>query len=155
MLLRTHVLFGIFLALLFLEYVPRQFLFVVMVLIGVVVPDLDSTQSSYGRHLIFRPLQLFTKHRGVLHSLLMAVFFSLLLGVFYPAGSFGFFLGYASHLLLDSFTIEGIYPFWPIEYKCAGFVRTGGRSEEVLFFVLLFFILLSFVFFLIDAGLYI
>ena len=104
----------------------------IMVLVGTVVPDLDTNRSSYGRHLIFRPMQFFMKHRGVLHSFTTAALLSLLIAVFFPVASFGFFLGYVGHLIIDSFTPDGIRPFWPLKYGSVGPVRTGGRLEEIL-----------------------
>ena len=34
----------------------------------------------------------------------------------------------------DSFTIQGIKPFWPIKYISKGLIRTGGKIDKVLFF---------------------
>ncbi len=145
MLIRTHVMFAIFLVLIFFQHVSNRFLFLIMVLVGTVVPDLDTNRSSYGRHLIFRPMQFFMKHRGVLHSFTTAALLSLLIAVFFPVASFGFFLGYVGHLIIDSFTPDGIRPFWPLKYGSVGPVRTGGRLEETLFFVMVFVDILVFI----------
>ncbi len=48
MLIRTHVMFAIFLVLIFFQHVSNRFLFLIMVLVGTVVPDLDTNRSSYG-----------------------------------------------------------------------------------------------------------
>jgi len=136
MLLKTHMAFAVFLIFLFFEHVVHPWIFVIMVLIATILPDLDSNLSSFGRHLIFRPLQLLTKHRGIVHSFSFAILVSIILAVFLPILSLGFFLGYSVHLICDSFTREGIQPFWPLKTRSSGFIASGGRIEESLFFTL-------------------
>ena len=92
MLLRTHVMFAIFMILLFVSHVSDKFIFMIMVLVATVIPDLDSGFSSYGRHLIFRPLQFFVKHRGIIHSFTTAVVLSAFIAIWFPVASFGFFV---------------------------------------------------------------
>ena len=130
--------FAVLMILLFLEHINNKFIFIGMVLIATILPDLDSGFSSYGRHLIFRPLQWFTKHRGVIHSFSFCILISILLAIFWPIASLGFFVGYSIHLVCDSFTKEGIQPFWPLKSKSYGFITSGGRIEESLFFSLIF-----------------
>lgn len=144
MLLKTHTAFAVLMIILFLDHVNNKFIFVGMVLVATILPDLDSGFSSYGRHLIFRPLQWFTKHRGVVHSFTFAVLISIVLSIFWPIAALGFFVGYSVHLICDSFTREGIQPFWPFKTKSIGFIRTGGRIEESLFFSLIFIDIVSF-----------
>jgi len=145
MLLKTHLMFAIFMIILFVEHVNNKFVFIFMVLLTTILPDLDSPNSSYGRHLIFRPLQFFAKHRGMIHSFTAVVILSIILAYFFPVASLGFFTGYSVHLITDSFTKEGIQPFWPLKAKSKGFITTGGRIEDSLFIslilvdVLLFF----------------
>lgn len=146
MLLRTHLSFAILLIILFVEHVNNKLIFIGMVLVATVLPDLDSSFSSWGRHFIFRPLQFFVKHRGIIHSFTTAVLLSIFIAFFWPIGSFGFFIGYSVHLLCDSFTKEGIQPFWPLKVKSKGIILTGGRVEESLFFSLMFIDLILFLF---------
>ena len=147
MLLKTHIAFAFLVILLFLGHINNKFIFVLMVLVATILPDLDSGFSSFGRHLIFRPLQFFVKHRGFLHSFTFAVVASVILAMFWPTASLGFFVGYSVHLICDSFTISGVQPFWPFKVKSSGFIRSGGKTEETLFFgliilnIVLFFIL--------------
>jgi len=138
MLLKTHFMFALLLIIVFFNFVNNKWIFIGMVMIGTVLPDIDTGFSSYGRHLIFRPLQFFVKHRGIIHSLTLAVILSVLLAVYWPVVSFGFFVGYCVHLICDSFTKEGIKPFWPLKIRSSGFIATGGRIEESLFFSLIF-----------------
>ena len=62
-------------------------------------------------------------------TFLITIFFVL----FFPILAFGFFLGYGLHLFVDSFTIRGIKPFYPLKKKCSGKIKTGGRIEVSLF----------------------
>ena len=137
MLLKTHTAFAVLMIILFLEHVNDKLIFIGFVLVATVLPDLDMSSSSYGRHIIFRPLQFFTKHRGIFHSFTFAVLASVVLAIFWPVASLGFFIGYSVHLICDSFTSEGIQPFWPLKAKSSGFITSGGRIEESLFFSLI------------------
>jgi len=133
MLLRTHLAFGILMIILFLHHVNSKIIFIAMVLVATVLPDLDSGFSSWGRHWIFKPLQIFVKHRGIIHSFTAGIVFSVLLAVFWPVASLGFFVGYSVHLICDSFTKQGIQPFWPLRVRSRGFISSGGRIEDSLF----------------------
>lgn len=131
-------MFGIFAVLLFLGHVSNKLFFIGAVLVATILPDLDSGFSSWGRHLVFRPLQFFTKHRGIIHSFTTAAVLSIIIAIWWPVVSFGFFLGYCVHLLVDSFTFEGVQPFWPFEWKSKGFIHSGGRIEETIFLTMIF-----------------
>ena len=137
MLLRTHLMFGILMIVLFAQHVNHQMVFIGMVLLATVLPDLDNGFSSWGRHLIFKPLQFFVKHRGVIHSFTTGVIVSVVIAFFWPVASLGFFVGYSVHLICDSFTKEGIQPFWPLKARSKGFIVTGGRIEESIFIFLI------------------
>ena len=149
MLLKTHLAFAVLVIIIFLEHVNHKFTFTLLVLIATILPDLDSGFSSWGRHLIFRPLQFFTKHRGIIHSFTFGVSVSVILAIFWPIASLGFFIGFSVHLICDSFTVDGVKPFWPLKIKSSGFIRSGGKIEESLFFGLIFVdIILFFVIFI-------
>ena len=115
MLLRTHVMVAILMILAFVNYVSQPLTFIIMVLVATVIPDLDSGFSSYGRHLIFRPLQFFVKHRGIVHSFTAAVVLSAIIAIWWPVASFGVFIGYSVHLIADSFSIEGTFLAFALE----------------------------------------
>ncbi len=148
MLLKTHLAFAALMIILFVKHVNNSWIFIAMVIVATVIPDLDLGSSSWGRHLIFRPLQFFVKHRGIIHSFTFAVLASILISVFWPVASLGFFIGYSVHLVADSFTRKGIQPFWPLKVKSSGFIASGGTIEESLFFslividVILFFLII-------------
>lgn len=145
MLLRTHTAFSIFLIIIFIQNVQSKLAFSIMVIVATIIPDIDSSSSSYGRHMIFKPIQYFSRHRGVFHSLTCATIFSLLIAVFWPVLSLGFFIGYSGHLFLDSFTKDGIRPFWPLKADTSGPINSGGRIEESFFLLMIFVDILLFV----------
>jgi inner membrane protein len=113
--------------------------------LGSLVPDLDSSRSHLGRRLwpLSWTVSALAGHRGFTHSLLagLLVFLGLALGSrLYPEwGSclVAFGIGYASHVLADWFTTEGVPLFWPNRkrFRCPLSFRTGGFGE--LFFSLL------------------
>ena len=97
------------------------------------LPDIDSAYSYLGQHRVFRPLQFFVRHRGVIHSLTLAVLISLLFSLWLPVVAFPFFLGYAGHLFFDSFSVDGVRPFWPFGREISGRIRVGGSIEWGMF----------------------
>jgi inner membrane protein len=149
MLLRTHLAIVLFFILLLLPAVNSKFIFVTIALIATLIPDVDSRFSKIGHKKIARVLQFFTKHRGAIHSFTFLIMITFALALFVPVIALGFFLGYGVHLLADSFTIEGIRPFYPSRMKSSGVVRTDGKSETtvlVLFVILDIFMMIYVVF---------
>ncbi len=134
---RTHLVFALFLGLLFLPFVHEKIFFLPIVLLCALLPDIDCMHSRLGRYWIFRPLQWFVKHRGMLHSLTLAIIVALLISFAFPVVAFPFFLGYLSHLIGDAVTEEGIRPWWPFKKEVEGFFRTGGRIEKGIFIALI------------------
>ncbi|MDP3881492.1 MAG: metal-dependent hydrolase [Nanoarchaeota archaeon] len=145
MMYRTHLLFGIFLALAFLDYANNKLIFFLVILASTFLPDVDCMHSYLGREKIFRPLQWFVKHRGFFHSLLFCIAIAVIFSFYYPPLALPFFLGYAGHLLLDSFTDNGIRPFWPFKKELKGFVRTNGNVEKGIFYFLILANLIIFI----------
>ena len=141
MLLRTHLALSVLIVIIFLPHVTGKSVFILTVLVATMIPDIDSGFSTLGKGFIFRIVQFFVKHRGIFHSLTFCVLASALLAIFLPTLSLGFFLGYSFHLLLDSFTVEGITPFWPWNRVSKGVFKTGGRVETSLF---VFFVIADF-----------
>jgi len=133
MLYRTHLVIGLFAALLFLSLVSNPLSFLVITLVASLFPDIDTAFSKVGRNMPAKFVQVFTTHRGMIHSVTLAIIISGLLSIFIPKLAFGFFLGYSSHLLSDSFTKMGITPFWPYSRVARGKVKTGGIMEKGIF----------------------
>jgi membrane-bound metal-dependent hydrolase YbcI (DUF457 family) len=138
MLLRTHFSVALCISIFLAVFAENKIIFFIGALIATFLPDIDSGKSRAGKHLILRPLQWMTKHRGVFHTLLLAIVFSALL---YPIDfslSLGFFIGYCIHLGLDCLTKNGCRIFWPVSnLKLKFFISTGGILEEVIFVVFL------------------
>lgn len=145
MLKRTHLAIGTGLMLLFLPYVNYKLVFIPVILIVSLLPDIDSSSSYYGQNPIFRPLQFFVRHRGILHSFTFCILASIAFAFFIPVLAFPFFLGYAGHLFADSFTREGIVLFWPFRKTSSGILSTGGRIEYSVYVTIIIVDILLFV----------
>lgn len=96
-------------------------------IIGSVLPDIDSEKSLIGRQVPLIPKML--PHRTITHGLL----FMILLGMLYsPLGA-----GVGIHLFLDMFNPDGVklfYPFKkrfhiPVVYR---FVKSGGKADSAI-----------------------
>ncbi len=132
MFLKTHLAITLFFVLLLINSVEDKLVFVLVAVIATYLPDIDSRFSSIGHRKIARVLQWFTKHRGIIHSFSFLLLITLFLVLFFPIISLGFFLGYGLHLLADSFTKDGIRPFYPWKKRIYGRIRTGGRVEIIV-----------------------
>lgn len=76
-------------------------------IMGSVLPDIDSKTSIIGRYVPVLPKMI--PHRTITHSLLMVA------GAVLLSKSLG--LGILLHIVLDMFTKEGVPLFWPIKKK--------------------------------------
>lgn len=146
MLFKTHLAFAVlifFILNLILE-IPNKILFFFLVVLGAVIVDIDIKNSKAGRYWFLRPFQFFTKHRGMVHSLVFGILVSLLIAWISRWAGFGFFAGYFSHLFLDSLTKSGVAIFWPLSKKRFSFgIKSGGIFEEILFIL---FLIIDFMF---------
>ena len=145
MMKRTHLAIGLAFALLFLPHVNDKISFFLIAVSSSLIPDIDSPTSYLGRHKIFRPLQWLSRHRGIFHSFTICVALSIVFSFYIPVLALPFFLGYSSHLVADSFTLEGITPFWPWAKTSEGVIRTGSRLEKPVFIA---FLIVDAIFFL-------
>ena len=134
----THIAFGLFSSLIFLHFfeIERRLLFVLAVLLFSVFPDIDIPTSKIGRKNKFfsRAIGFLFGHRGFLHAIYIPIVLFL---IFYSASkeiSMGIFIGYFSHLLMDSLTRHGIKPFFPIINKrFYGLIRVNSIFEKLFF----------------------
>ena len=133
MLIRTHLLITLFFVLILFSSVENKIVFAVVALIATFIPDIDTKFSKLGRKKVFRPLQFFISHRGFLHSFVFLGLISIVFYLFLPIVMLGFALGYGSHLIADSLTIQGIKPFYPFKRRWRWKIKTGGKLEVVLF----------------------
>ena len=130
---KTHIAVGVFFMLIFLSNVVHVASYVIIFLIATILPNIDSFLSGKN-HFILKPLSLFFKPRGFMHSFTFCFAVTFLLTWLFPVYSFPFFLGYGMHLLLDAWTTEGIRPFWPFKSVSKGKLATGGSLESILFY---------------------
>lgn len=136
MLIRTHIAITIFGILILIQNVNHKTVFVVAALLAAFIPDADSENSAMGRKSPSKFFQFFTKHRGIAHSFIFLILITLGMVFIFPAVALGFFLGYGLHLFADSFTKNGITPFYPFsKAKSKGRVTTGGKFEIIIFIV--------------------
>lgn len=142
--LKTHLAITLALILIFIASVQNVLIFIITAFIATFIPDIDNGFSTLGKSKIFRPLQFFLKHRGLFHSFTFLILITVFFVLFFPIVSFGFFLGYSSHIFADSFTSEGIQPFYPFKKKVDGWIKTGGKVEisVMIIFIIIDLILL-------------
>ena len=138
MMWKTHIVFGVLCGLLALNIYDagNLWIFFLLVVLGSLLPDIDERHSKINKGLsIVRWLSIFVKHRGIFHS----IFIPLLLGsiiwtIFDIVYALPLFIGYVSHLVIDSFTKTGINFLHPIaKFRISGFVETGSILETFIF----------------------
>ena len=149
MLMKTHLAIAGAAALFLLNHVNNKLVFVPIVLFATLLPDIDSMHSKLGNKWYLRPMQFFTKHRGVIHSFSLCLVLAGFMALYFPVVALPFFLGYGVHLLSDSFTVEGIRPFWPLGAEAKGKIKTGGVFEQGIYysFLVVCFVLILMLFF--------
>ena len=151
MLLRTHLVFATLVYLVFFKYLEISFahkiFFGIFLFLATVFVDIDARKSKIGNHWFLRPLQWFISHRGMIHSLLFGFILSIIIFVIDNNSGVGFFIGYILHLVLDSFTSEGICFFWPFSSEKISILKisSGGLIEEIIFVLVLLFDIFYFV----------
>lgn len=138
MIKRTNLALGVGVALYFLPHVNQGIYFVPAVILSSLVPDLGliiANKSSMGKNP--RRITFFGK---ILRSYLTCITLALILTFIYPIFALPVFLGYSFTLSLNSFTKEGIQPFWPASKKSThGPITTGGTIDTTLFYIFILF----------------
>jgi len=137
MLFYTHLLAGLFSALLFLNYSNNKLVFIAVTVFFSIFADIDSSNSKVGKYWLSKVLTAFSSHRGSFHSLFFILVFYLVFRRFIPVMALPFLIGYLTHLVLDVITVRGLRLFYPFKFKLRGFVRVGKFFEVVFFIVLL------------------
>jgi len=161
----THIAFGLFtttgLFSLFSLSLHKDYPALGAAILGALLPDIDTPNSSVGRLLPFAsiPIERRWGHRTITHCLLAVGVLGVLSGplVFYRTTMYAALLiGYLSHLLADCATKSGVPLFHPHPAQCVlpgnsrYRVTTGSLAEQGLLLVLL--ILLGLVFPLSRMG---
>ena len=120
---KTHLGGGLLASLILCDSLPTGML----LSFGSVLPDIDHGGSMLGKNIPF--VSKMFRHRGFTHSLLFA-------GLMWLLNEWVAY-GVMVHIFLDLMTKGGVSLLWPVNAKMhfplAGFVRTGGRFETIVF----------------------
>lgn len=92
-----------------------NFLEYVLVILGSLFPDIDTSFSYIGRQIKF--LSCFLKHRGIVHTIIGLFIFSIIVFILFDKFWLAFSLGYLLHLLADTLTPMGIMWKYPLSKK--------------------------------------
>ena len=114
--------------------------------IASLLPDLDHAKSTASNlnvitRMISAVVRAVTTHRSGTHWLLTCLLFTGIIYLIWPELAIWFFIGYASHLLLDMMTISGVKVLRPFSsrtyYVLPKFLRfrTGGMPEMAFRFL--------------------
>jgi len=133
MFFKTHLVIALFFALVFSNYFGNPLVFLPVVFIATLIPDIDSRFSKLGKRKIFRIFNFFVKHRGITHSLTFLSALSLVIFLSFKEILLPFAFAYSLHLALDALTIQGIPIFYPLKFRVRGNVKTGGFLEKSFF----------------------
>ena len=126
-----------------------------LTILGSLLPDLDSPQSTLGRLLPFISTRIERKwgHRTVTHCLLALAALSVLalpLALYHLAGYAALLIGFTSHLLADCATKTGLALLHPNPALCEFpgsdrfRIQTGSLAELILLVVLILLLILAF-----------
>ena len=141
MLAITHLFFSLLIGLLTYNFFKlNPIVFILIVLIIGIFPDIDHPKSKIGRKLkiLSYPINFIFGHRGLFHSLFAAAGFSFLIWIFFGNYYIPFFIGFLSHLIGDGLTKQGIDFTYPFNmFKIKGFIKTGSFFEKIILFVLI------------------
>ncbi len=145
---KTHLAFGFLSGLVLMNYVNigNKYIFFSLLLIGALLPDIDTPNSKISRKIPLVPkiISLLAKHRGIFHSIFLALLFAAIIYIFSSTYGIAMFAGYFSHLLIDGFTKSGVNLLHPIsQLRIAGPIQTGKLGELVIFVLIIIGIVLS------------
>jgi len=130
----THVAFATFVALIFIAVFkqPDAYFFVSVAFIASLLPDIDIATSFAGRRAKF--IGKIFEHRGFFHTIYAAILFSVVSWkIINQSAGLAVFIGYTSHIALDSMTKAGVKPFAPAsKLTFRGHAITGGMFDTLL-----------------------
>ena len=140
MMATTHLVFGFLAGLFGIQFLhpSNQVLFMILVLFGSLLPDIDHPRSKLGRNVKF--VSWLFEHRGFTHSIYAVILVALITNIFTdnPVNTYALMIGFMSHLVADSFSKEGVMFFHPLsKAKLRGVIKTGSTAEYLLFLLLL------------------
>jgi len=138
MMFKTHLMFGFLVGLLSVTVLQpaNQIVFMLIVLIGSALPDIDHPNSKVGKN--FQPFNKLLEHRGFFHSFFMLfIIFALSMYLGWKSVyGYALIIGYGSHLAADILNHQGIMPLHPFSRKrLKGFIKTNSILEYVFMFL--------------------
>lgn len=141
----THLVFAALIFLFIRAPLKLSWIALPVCLFAAVFPDLDHKNSkiSSSMGITSRIVSLIFNHRGIIHSLVSAVTFSVLIYLAmetlgWPVNySYAFFIGYISHLLIDSLNPMGVAWLSPFKDGRAKSVIPCGGAVEIVLLILL------------------
>ena len=145
MMFKTHLAFGILLALLTFNYFDNinKYLFVLITVVSAIFLDIDEENSFIGRRT--KPLSSLIntmfKHRGFIHSFLFISIISILIWFFSGNYYIPFLIGTLGHLFLDSLTVAGVRILYPLKFRTRFVFKTGSIFDLSLFLIIILGIL--------------
>lgn len=113
--------------------------------LGALLPDLDTKKSYISKKwpYLAKFISKRCKHRGFTHSLLFLILLNTFLKFIISVGenniilicfSYGVFLGYMSHIVLDLFTYEGVDLFFPLGFNIKfSRIKTSSKTEKHIY----------------------
>jgi inner membrane protein len=150
-----HLLFAVLILLVIEKYILPGLGIVAIFgcLASFYIPDLDSKTSKPSKSIpiisktISWIIRLFTKHRGITHSLLFMFMISSI--AFQLCGYsadldffYGVIIGYSSHLFSDMFTPMGVPLLWPIKFRFKIPILSSFPKLSVVLLTIIFLYLL-------------
>ena len=128
-----------------MDYFSQKYLFLILLLLGSLLPDIDSPYSKLGRKIkpISGVIKFIFGHRGFFHSVIPAILIYVVFRYILDMRLIGvaLLIGYILHLVIDGLTKEGVNYFYPfVKFRMSGFVKTGGMLEWLIFCVLVFLV---------------
>lgn len=133
MLRRTHLALGLALAFYFLPVIKSdKLIFFAVVIVASMLPDIESGFSSPGKKMF--GLKTGAHKNYLLHTYTLLIPVTIIIALYYPTIALPFFVGYSFHLFIDSFSPQGIRPFWPFKTLSKGSISPGGKIDKVLFY---------------------
>ncbi len=142
MMFKTHLAFGFLVGLLLMPFLhpANQIAYIILVMLGAALSDIDHPESKIGRH--FKILGFLFEHRGFFHSIFALPLVALIVYLITHNYLYALpiLIGYLSHLLIDALTLEGVMLFHPFSnFRIRGFFRTGSFSEYIILLLLILF----------------
>ncbi|MGB9630805.1 MAG: metal-dependent hydrolase [Candidatus Methanodesulfokora sp.] len=122
---KTHLAFALFLSSYLLRSNPQLLIFVPIVFVSAMLPDLDLALRSIP----------FIEHRKTFHNIwfmiaVMIIFWSLTHDALLTRL---FSIGIVSHFLMDSLTKQGVMWLYPLSnWRIRGPLRTGGLVDSLI-----------------------